>query len=636
MAVAQAQDGGGFTSSVYPVFQAAQCRGCHVESGLAGSTRLRFPPADASPEQIERFGRGLAALVDRAAPEQSLLIRKPTNREKHTGGQLIQPGSAEEATLLGWIRSLAASAPPAAEPKPNQAEAQPRLTLRRLTHSQYNNTVRDLLEDETRPADSFPPEDFVNGFKNQIAAQDISPLLAESYNNAAERLAKSAFQGGTDERGLIPCKPGSPQDAKCRASFVRSFGLRAFRRPLTDVEQSRYEKTFQAGAARSGRFLDGAQIVIEAMLQSPKFLFRIERGSAPEHRGYEIASRLSYFLWDTMPDESLFRSAASGELTGAGGLDAAVQRMLKDPRARQAVDEFASQWLRFDQIRNAVKDRTLYRQFTPELGAAMAEETRLLISDIVWNERSFMELFTAGYGFLNSDLAPLYELPAPPVEFAKTAYPADSDRAGVIGQAMFLAMTSKPGETSPTIRGAFVRDQFLCQPVPDPPPGLNSSLPPLNEHRPQTNRERLSEHVINPSCAGCHKLMDPIGFGLEGFDAIGRRRDKQVILFTPDRTQRGKKTVKVELPLDTTGLVAGISDSSFNTPKELGQILAKSPACQECVVKQMFRYAFGRRETDRDRPLIDEATAVFRNSRFRLTALMSYLGKALTYPEGRT
>jgi hypothetical protein len=439
-----------------------------------------------------------------------------------------------------------------------------------------------------------------------------------------------------DERKLVPCKPRSHEDAECRTKFVRSMGLRAFRRPLTETEERRYEKTFEAAAARSGQFLDGAQIVIEAMLQSPKFLFRIERGSAPEHRGYEIASRLSYFLWDSMPDEALFHNAASGELATMRGVEMAVQRMLKDPRARQALDEFASQWLRFDLIRNAVKDRTLYRQFTPELGAAMAEETRLLIADLVWNDRSFMELFTAGYGFVNSDLAPLYELPAPKTEFLKTALPPDSERAGIIGQAMFLALTSKPGESSPTIRGYFVRDRFLCQQVPDPPPGINSSLPPLSEHKPQTNRERLKEHTINASCVGCHKLMDPIGFGLEGYDAIGRRRDKQVILFTPDRTQRDKKPVKVELPLDTRGVVEGIPESEFTSPRQLGQILARSPECQECVVKQLFRYTFGRLETDGDRTLIDEATGVFRDSGFRLTALMAYLGKALASPEGRT
>jgi hypothetical protein len=307
---------------------------------------------------------------------------------------------------------------------------------------------------------------------------------------------------------------------------------------------------------------------------------------------------------------------------------------MESPKARQAVDEFTSQWLRFDLALNAVKDRGLYPQFTPELAAAMAEETRLLVRDVVWNDRSFMDVFTARYGFLNSELASLYGVPAPPAEFAKASFPADSDRAGVIGQAMFLALTSKPGETSPTVRGYFVREHFLCQQVPDPPPGANASLPPLSESKPQTNRERLKEHTINATCAGCHSLMDPIGFGLEGFDAIGRRRDKQLIVFMPDRHERNKKPVKVELPLDVQGTVQGLAKSDFTSPAQLGTVLAGSAECQECVVKQMFRYAFGRRETQADRPVIDRATEVFRASEFRLTALMAYLGKVLA--EGRS
>lgn len=188
---------------VYPILQAANCKACHTAGGLAAATRLRFPPSGADAGQIASFERSLAPLVNAEAPEQSLLLRKPTNREKHTGGQLIPPGGKEEAALLAWIRKLAAApaeATVAAQTQHARAAARPK--LRRLTHSQYNNTVRDLLGDTTRPADRFPAEDYVNGFKNQIAAQDISPLLAEAYNVAAERLAKSAFQGGTDEQKL--------------------------------------------------------------------------------------------------------------------------------------------------------------------------------------------------------------------------------------------------------------------------------------------------------------------------------------------------------------------------------------------------------------------------------------------------
>ena len=305
---------------------------------------------------------------------------------------------------------------------------------------------------------------------------------------------KARFWAARIRNRLIPCKPAS---AGCADKFLRSFGLRAFRRPLTDAEFRRYKAVFRKGAIRTSDFLSGAQLVIEAMLQSPKFLFR-----AGESRPYAIASRLSYFLWDTMPDETLFRAAAAGELSTAAGVNKAIERMIADPRARDAVDEFAAEWLRFDLAQTAVKDRTLYPQFSPELAIAMTEETKRLVSDLVWNDRSFTDLFTARYTYVNSDLASLYGIPAPATDFDRVPLPDTAGRAGILGHGAFLAQTSKPGETSPTVRGYFVREHFFCHQVPDPPPGTNSNLPPLTVDRPQTNRDRLNEHLINRTLRG--------------------------------------------------------------------------------------------------------------------------------------
>jgi Protein of unknown function (DUF1592)/Protein of unknown function (DUF1588)/Protein of unknown function (DUF1587)/Protein of unknown function (DUF1595)/Protein of unknown function (DUF1585) len=501
--------------------------------------------------------------------------------------------------------------------------------VRRLTHSQYNHTVRDLLGDETAPADQFPEEDFVNGFRNQISAQDIPPLLAEAYNNAAERLARNAFLAGDDANHLLPCKPRSPDDAGCAAAFVRKFGARAFRRPLTAAEQQRYAALLVKEGARTGDFLRGAQLVIEAMLQSPKFLFRLERGG--EWRAYEIATRLSYFLWDSMPDDELTRAAAAGELATPDGLDKQVRRMVADRRAHQMVDEFVSEWLRFDLVLNAVKDRTIFPQFTPELATAMAEETRRLVSDLVWNDRNFMDLFRANYSFLNSDLAALYAVPAPASEFGRVEFPAASERAGIFGQGTFLAATSKPGETSPTVRGYFVRQHFLCHEIPDPPPGTNSNLPPVTAARPQTNRERLKEHMANATCMGCHSMMDPVGLAFEKFDAIGRHRDKQAITFLPEHhgANRYAKPVTMELDVDTTGNLTGVKDATFHSPTELGAILAQNAECQECIVKQLFRYAWGRRETAADAATIRRGAGIFRESGFRLKDVIVFLAKAM-------
>ncbi len=501
--------------------------------------------------------------------------------------------------------------------------------IRRLTHSQYNNTVRDLLGDQTRPADQFPPEDFQNGFKNQISAQEISPLLAEAYNLSAERLARNAFAGGEDSNHLIPCTPRSEADAECAAAFVNRFGAGTFRRPLSNAEAQRYVRLLQKEARLSHNFQHGAQLVVEAMLQSPKFLFRLETGA------YKTASDLSYFIWDTMPDEPLFRAAASGKLTSAADRRREASRLIQDTRARQSVDEFTAEWLRFDQVLNTVKDRNLFPQFNLQLATAMTEETRRMISDLVWNEKNFMDLFRADYAFINSDLATLYKLPAPAGEFDKVKFPADSDRAGIVGQAAFLAMTSKPGETSPTVRGLFIREEFLCQIVPDPPPGVNSALPPILAEKPQTNRQRLQEHLTNRTCAGCHSIMDPIGFGLEKFDSIGQRHDKQKITVMPQHgADRKMKPLTVELDIDPSATINGLPNSQFSSPKELGQVLAVSSVCQECMVKQLFRYAFGRKETAADQPFIQKGLDVFRGSNFRWKALMLYFATPAGTPEG--
>src|SRR5439155_12789635 len=180
-------------------------------------------------------------------------------------------------------------------------------------------------------------------------------------------------------------------DAKCRDQFVRSFGLRAFRRPMTDGEFERYAALFNAEAGKSGRFLDGARVVVEAMLQSPKFLFHAEAAANGRLRDYDVAKRLSYLLWDTMPDQRLFEAAATGELRTPEGLERTARRMLDDPRGRQAVDEFFAEWLRFDRVLSAVKDRRRYPEFTPELAAMMVQETRMLLDNLVWSDGNFME-----------------------------------------------------------------------------------------------------------------------------------------------------------------------------------------------------------------------------------------------------
>jgi hypothetical protein len=276
-----------------------------------------------------------------------------------------------------------------------------------------------------------------------------------------------------------------------------------------------------------------------------------------------------------------------------------------------------------------VKDRRRYPEFTPELAAMMVQETRMLLGNLVWNDGNFMDAFTADYSFLNSDLARLYGVPAPAGEFERVRFPAMSRRSGLLGQASFLTSTAGPVETSPTARGIFIREQLLCQQVPNPPPGVNTEVPEPSADRPLARRDRLREHTENPTCASCHRLMDPIGFGLENYDAIGRWRDAELV-----EIGGGRSPKTLQLPIEAHGEIAGLTNSAFSEPTQLGRVLAETRACQECIVKQVFRYAFGRVETAADRDTIRKAFAAFRESGFRFKELLLALVRSPQFVEG--
>lgn len=626
-----------FSAKVYPLLEKAGCRNCHNVEGVASGTRLHFPEEGVPEDRIEAFGRSLVELVNREDPAKSLLLQKPTLRVSHTGGERIRKGSSDEALLRSWVDQLTGlqGQELAAALRFRQEEQRgygtvPKAVLRRLTHTQYNNTVRDLLKDSSEPASMFPTEDYVNGFRNQYEALSVSPILAEAYGRAAERVAANAFRRG-DSRGLIPCKPTSETDAACRVQFIRTFGRRALRRPLEPAEVASYESIFRAEKT----FVAGAQAVVETMLQSPSFIFWLEQSANPKWASYAKASRLSYFLWATTPDDNLLERAAQGELESPEKMERVVRRMLADPRARTGVDEFVSEWLRFDRVITASRERRLFPLFGRELAKSMTEEARRFVGDLVWNDRDFMEAFTATYSFIDSELAAVYKVPPPARDFQRVEFPPEAERAGLPGQALFLTLSSKPDDTGPTGRGLFVREQFLCQQVPPPPPGVDTNLPPVEQSRPVTNRERLAMHTTNQMCAGCHNLIDPIGFGFEKFDAIGMRREVQKFVFDADNEHKGPRAKKTEisLELNTKGWIAGIPNSEFTSPRGLGEVLAKSAQCEACIVKQVFRYMSGRMDTPADRPVLTSALEQFRKSGHRFKELIVALVRTAEFPE---
>ncbi len=609
----------------------AGCIDCHNPDGVASDTSLVFPGPGASPKLAQQFGDDLLDLINPQDIEKSRLLRKPTRRMEHAGGMKVIPGSADERILRAWVTELGRS------PQIKNAIALLRFfeqttglavdpsVLRRLSASQYNNTVRDLLGDVTAPARQFPPEDFVDGFKNQFMAQAASPVLTEAINAAAQQLADNAIRAvkNGDPHHLLPCRPPQLQKNRCAERFVASFGRRAFRRPMSPSELDRYKNLL----AQQKDPLAGVRIVIETMLQSPHFLYQRE-GTDVVSRRYARASRLSFFLWNTMPDDHLMDRAARGDLDAADGTESVAQDMLNDPRARQAMDEFTEQWLRFDRIASAVKDRRSHPEYTREVQVAMAEETRRFVADLIWNDKDFSTAFTARYSFVNAELAALYKLPPPTEEFAQVPYPKDSLRSGLLGQGLFLASTGKPSDTSPTGRGLFVREHFLCQTVPPPPPGVSVELPARGPGgRPITNRERLRIHTASESCGGCHNLIDPIGLGFENFDTTGRQRATQ------SATSDEKTKMTVALPLDIKGQIAGIANGSFSDPIEIGKLLASNTQSQMCVAKHLFRYALGRHEGSADRLAIQKSFAAFKASGFRFRSLVLAMVRTNEFPE---
>ena len=472
--------------------------------------------------------------------------------------------------------------------------------LRRLTRGEYNNTVRDLLGDRTAPADRFPPDEVSGGFSNNAAVLGVSPLLAEKYQEAAEALAAVAVK---DLPALVGCEFAGAAEEPCARQFVQRFGRRAYRRPLAASETDRLMALYQAGRA-GGSFAEGIEVVLRAVLQAPAFLYRIEGrpgtargGNAPlaPLDGYEVATRLSYFLWGTTPDDTLLAAAERNALQTADQIEAAARRMLADPRARPVVAEFHRQWLGLTALDRLAKDAGVYPEFDDELRAGMRAETAAFVEAAYFgSERTLATLLAGDRGFVTPALARLYGVPAPPGTGPQPAALPRDQRAGLLTQAGFLAVHALPDQSSPVHRGKLVREQVLCQPMPPQPPGLMVSPPEVDPRRP--TRERFAQHAADPQCATCHQLMDPIGFGFERYDGIGRFR-----------TSDGGRAV------DDSGEVTAADGSGFRFQgaRELGERLAASPVVEQCLATQWYRFAFGRLEGPGDDCSLRELRAAF-------------------------
>lgn len=480
----------------------------------------------------------------------------------------------------------------------------PRL-LRLLTRREYQNTLRDLLSIDAPDVSTLPLEPRVRGFDNNANATVVTGRHADEYLTLAMSLAAKAVR---ERKGqLLSC---SESAAGCKRTFVSQFGARAFRRPLTSEEQTRYEALFG-----SDDFGTGMTTVITAMLVSPSFLYRSEVGERQSNGAYkltpyEVASALSYLYLGSMPDKTLLDAAAANKLSTKAELETQARRLLADPRAKDQLAEFALQWLRSDNILTAFKDKSLYPSFSDGVRAAMLEEQRRFITDLTLDRAGkFSELFTADYVFANSELARFYGLTASGSGFVRIAATAESERGGLLGLGAVLASHAHSNESSPIKRGLFVRDRLLCQDLPPPPPTLDTTPPGLDPRL--TTRERFAKHTADASCRGCHQYIDGVGFGLEGFDGVGQRRTKEN-----------------NLVIDTSGELRGregLTQSDvlkFKGPRELSALLSGSPSAQQCLTLQYFRFARGYEESEGDACSLTKLQKQFESSGLTLKELL--------------
>ncbi len=492
--------------------------------------------------------------------------------------------------------------------------------MRRLTNAEYVRSARALLL--TAPGFilniDLPGESTVNNFENAAAFQTISEQHVSQYGAVADALAKDLMTTDTRLRALTGCAPETAPGAACLDPFIDAFGRRAFRRPLAPDEHARLLQLATNAVDPLSPYA-GAVAAIKAMLASPKHWFIVENGSAggaaserPDYRrltAYEMATRLSLVLWGTTPDDMLLDAAQNGELDTPVAIDAVVQRMLVDDRTHQGQREFFAQWLRLRQLNQIQRDTKSFPSWNASLQKSMSEETYRFVEDLAWSsQQDFRDILTAGFTYVDPSLAQLYGLTPPSgTAWVRTILPPASFRSGLLTQASFLATSGNIGPKAIT-RGRLVREALLCTAMPMPP----NDVPPLDATMiapTASSRERLEAHRSNPSCASCHQFLDPVGFGLDQFDAIGA-------LQTVDATGHA---------FDTHGQIAGFPAPDFQGPYELASKLRESSQFSNCLATQLFRFAAARPEGDDDTCALAQLSDEFARGGYRYQALLKAL-----------
>jgi hypothetical protein len=568
------------------------------------------------------------------AEHRSLLVRIADNLRSESmppeGEPRPDPLAME--TLYAWLDNVLRS---------DGREAAP-TTLRRLNRSEYNNTIRDLIGLHLRAADDFPADDIGYGFDNIGEVLAMPPILVEMYLATAETVIGAAFRTvEVRERILnppadlvpLPFRRYKPPVRSARGDktlrlakaaddpelvkqqhiydVLRGFTDRAFRRPATHDELMRLFGIV-VSAEKDGESLDSAiQLALRAVLSSPQFLFRVEPGqdvdssNAPlPDNDFGLASRLSYFLWSSMPDEELFRLAATGALRRGETLRAQVRRMLRDPRSRAVAENLAGQWLQTRKLKDFMPDTTLFPDFDHSLRESMLKETELFCESIQNEDRSVLEFLIADYTFVNERLARHYNIDGVTGDSFRRVTLAGTPRGGVLTQASVLTTTSNPTRTSPVKRGKWILENILGAPPSPPPSGVEALKEGSGHGTSGTLRQQMERHRSDPACSSCHRRMDPLGFSIENFDAIG-----------------GWRTHDGESAVDASGRLPG--GRAFQGPAELRAALVSRPgAFARCLSEKMLTYALGRGLERADQRHVDRIVARLARDGYRFSALV--------------
>jgi hypothetical protein len=489
----------------------------------------------------------------------------------------------------------------------------PPAPLRRLTRFAYNNTVRDLLGDGSRPADSLPV-DYWDYQPNDAEVQMAPSMLADGYHRLAHQAAAGVTRDAASAIAFAGCDPATTGESACVDRFIRSFVPRFFRRAFEPDDATELGAVFTSGRQLGGDFASGVRAVVEVALQSPEFLYRVELGEPADPQmpqlgrptPYEMATRLSYLLWGSAPDAMLLEAAAAGKLRTKEEIAAQARRLLADARAREVVRYFYFQLMRL--LGGTLADRP-GSTVTLEIAPLLLEETRRFVDEVTWQGAGdFRALLTAPITFLNGPLARFYGVPGIEGDEFRRVDVNPSQRGGLLTQGSVLVTTSPGARTSPTRRGLLVVQQLLCAEIPPPPPEI-SIVPPNPTDPTATTRQLYQAIGAEPACAGCHQLFDPIGFAFEHYDGDGRWRDRE----------NGQ-------PIDATGeLRSTDARGTFDGAIELGARLGRSQDAQTCFVRKWLTFATGRTVTDADacsrQLLVDAFTRTNGNVRELLVAL---------------